>query len=251
MKKLLIGLSVLLVSAGVLLAQKPVLSIDRLQLAGEVGSALSGKFDIYNTGGTANVSQVTIESSDTNVLTVNTSSATISNNYLQITATAASGLKAGNYRAEVLVTQTNSPETALRLPVTIIVTRDIGVAKGDLAAIRVVQGNLGPVPALAPRKYGDVLIGKTTYEYPSGSRESINVWVSEGTSTDDWVSVGETIQSFSLMAVQQRDTNETTATTAYLPRYFGDMLVGRTAADTGAVWVAIGLTTNDWKQIGE
>ena len=194
MKKILLGLSMLMVSAGVLLAQEPVLSINRLQLDGAVGDTLAGKFDIYNTGGTTDVSHVTIVSTDTNIITVNQSSATISNNYLQVTATVASGLSAGTYRAGVIVTQTNSPETVLRLPVTVTLTRDTGIARGSLAV----------------EQLRDAMV----YNTP------------------------------------QLDTSATTATTEYKPRRIGGILIGRIHANTGAVWTAHGLTTNDWTKIG-
>ncbi len=44
----------------------------------------------------------------------------------------------------------------------------------------------------------------------------------------------------------QADTNTTTGETTYMPRYVGDMLTGQAGSGTGAMWVAVGLTTNDW-----
>jgi len=48
------------------------------------------------------------------------------------------------------------------------------------------------------------------------------------------------------------DTNANTTTTAYLPDDIGQMLVGHiTTTSTNAVWVAVGMTTNDWLIVGQ
>jgi hypothetical protein len=44
----------------------------------------------------------------------------------------------------------------------------------------------------------------------------------------------------------QVDTNETTTATAYTPAYVGQILVGGAGEGTNGVWIAAGLTTNDW-----
>ena len=47
----------------------------------------------------------------------------------------------------------------------------------------------------------------------------------------------------------QADTNATTTTTAYTPAFRGQVLVGGAGTGTNAVWVAKGVTTNDWVQV--
>lgn len=54
-----------------------------------------------------------------------------------------------------------------------------------------------------------------------------------------------------LTGLWQVDEAVATDPAEYTPRFIGDVLVGRVAADTGAVWVAVGVTTSDWTQIGE
>jgi len=44
------------------------------------------------------------------------------------------------------------------------------------------------------------------------------------------------------------DTNATTTWTAYVPRDIGDILVGQTGG-TGAVYMATGVSSNDWKKL--
>ena len=45
------------------------------------------------------------------------------------------------------------------------------------------------------------------------------------------------------------DTNAVTAATAHTPAYAGQFLFGGAGAGTSGVWVAKGLTTNDWVRI--
>ncbi len=45
------------------------------------------------------------------------------------------------------------------------------------------------------------------------------------------------------------DTNETTAAAATVPAYRGQLMFGGAGAGTNGVWVAKGLTTNDWVRI--
>jgi hypothetical protein len=47
-------------------------------------------------------------------------------------------------------------------------------------------------------------------------------------------------------ATAQVDTNVTTTTTGYTPKFVGQILVGGAGTGTNAVWVAKGVTTNDW-----
>lgn len=44
----------------------------------------------------------------------------------------------------------------------------------------------------------------------------------------------------------QVDTNATTTTTGYTPAFVGQVLVGGAGTGTNGVWVAKGVTTNDW-----
>ncbi len=46
--------------------------------------------------------------------------------------------------------------------------------------------------------------------------------------------------------IAQADTNATTTATAYTPRFVGDVLIGGAGVGTNAVWIAKGVTTNDW-----
>lgn len=255
MKKMLVGLSAVLVCAGLAFGQKPVLTVNKLALSGEVGDTITGKFRIYNTGGTASVSYVTIVSSDTNVFTVDDAAQTVSNDYHQITVTAASGLTAGNYSGTVIVTQTNAPATVLRLPVTIRVQKFDRLALGSLADARIIVDTVAwDVSSTAlppPRKYGDILIAKASLTDLSGTEhERMNFWLSKGTGVSDWENVGGQIFTTIQLAAYRRDTNATTDVTAYTPRYFGDMLVGQTGTGTSSLWIAHGTTTNDWGEIG-
>ena len=45
------------------------------------------------------------------------------------------------------------------------------------------------------------------------------------------------------------DTNATTVTTAHTPAYAGQFLFGGAGEGTNGVWVAKGVTTNDWVRI--
>ena len=45
------------------------------------------------------------------------------------------------------------------------------------------------------------------------------------------------------------DTNVTTTVTAYTPSEVGQLLVGGAGTGTNSLWVAAGLTTNDWEQL--
>ena len=47
------------------------------------------------------------------------------------------------------------------------------------------------------------------------------------------------------------DTNAATTVTSYTPRDYGQLLVGKIAAETSAVWVASRASTNGWILIGE
>jgi len=44
------------------------------------------------------------------------------------------------------------------------------------------------------------------------------------------------------------DTNATTSWTGYVPRDIGDILIGKTGG-TNAVYMAAGITTNDWVKL--
>ena len=45
------------------------------------------------------------------------------------------------------------------------------------------------------------------------------------------------------------DTNVTTTVTGYTPAKVGQLLTGGAGSGTNAMWVAEGLTTNDWVQV--
>lgn len=247
MKKLF-AMFVAVLVAGVAMAQLPIVTPLTISKVGTDETVDASYFTIYNTGGTSSLSYVTIVSDSTNLFTVGTASATISNNYEEVTVTYATGLAAGNYSGNILVTQTNAPVTVRTIPVTLRITKDQSLPLGSLADIRVLRGNIGATPQVVPRKYGDVLIGKYTVVDQAGtSTDYMNVWVSKGITTNDWESLGGQIYTAVTLAAQQRDTNATTSATAYTPRYVGDLLIGQAGSGTGAMWVATGVTTNDWE----
>jgi len=45
------------------------------------------------------------------------------------------------------------------------------------------------------------------------------------------------------------DTNATSVASQYTPAFKGQFLIGLAGVGTNAIWVAKGLTTNDWVQI--
>jgi len=47
----------------------------------------------------------------------------------------------------------------------------------------------------------------------------------------------------------QTDTNATTTATSYTPAAVGQVLIGGAGTGTNAVWIAKGVTTNDWVQV--
>lgn len=47
----------------------------------------------------------------------------------------------------------------------------------------------------------------------------------------------------------QADTNDTTTVTGIVPSAVGQILVGQTGAGTNSIWIAVGLTTNDWVKV--
>jgi hypothetical protein len=53
----------------------------------------------------------------------------------------------------------------------------------------------------------------------------------------------------STAAVAQVDTNVTTTVTGYTPSFTGQILVGGAGSGTNGVWVAKGITTNDWVRV--
>ena len=255
MKKLFAMLGAVMV-AGVTMAQLPIVTPESISRVGTAEAVAVAYLTIYNTGGTADVSNVTIVSDDTNVVTVGTASSTISNNYLKVTLTFATGLDEGNYTANVTVTQTNAPATVRTVPISVRITKDASAKLGSLADARIVpftvDGDADVEDELpVPRYYGDMIVGKVGLTDLSGTEYTrMNLWVSEGTDGDDWKSLAGEVYTAVQLVGPQRDTNAATTVTGYTPRYFGDMLVGRLAAATGALWVAVGTTTNDWKAIG-
>lgn len=47
-------------------------------------------------------------------------------------------------------------------------------------------------------------------------------------------------------SLYQADTNVTTTASVKTPSFIGQMLIGGKGAGTNAVWIAKGVTTNDW-----
>ena len=50
-------------------------------------------------------------------------------------------------------------------------------------------------------------------------------------------------------AAAQVDTEATTTATAYTPKFVGQVLIGQDGVGTNAVWIAKGVTTNDWVKV--
>jgi predicted acyltransferase (DUF342 family) len=49
--------------------------------------------------------------------------------------------------------------------------------------------------------------------------------------------------------LSQIDANVTTTNTVYTPAFRGQVLIGGAGVGTNAVWIAKGVTTNDWVQV--
>ena len=204
-------------------------------------------FSVLNSE-TGSASYVTIVSDDTNLFTVGTATATITTSGSQVTVTFDTDLSAGNYSGTITVSQTNAPTSTLVIPVSLRVTEDTGLPLGSLADTRVLPGNIGATPAVPPRRYGDILVGTVTITDQGGTdHDYMNLWIaSDNVDTDDWESLGAQIYAAVVLAAQQRDTNDATDATAYTPRYIGDTLTGQDGSGTGVLWIATGLTTDDW-----
>ena len=63
-----------------------------------------------------------------------------------------------------------------------------------------------------------------------------------------WREALRTVVTTNGLAVQT-DTNAVTVATAYTPVFKGQFLFGSAGTGTNAVWVAKGVTTNDWVQV--
>jgi len=63
-----------------------------------------------------------------------------------------------------------------------------------------------------------------------------------------WREVVRTVVTTNGLAVQT-DTNTVTVATGYTPAFTGQCLFGGAGTGTNAVWVAKGVTTNDWVQL--
>ena len=67
-----------------------------------------------------------------------------------------------------------------------------------------------------------------------------NAYVAVGGTSSDWVLVTRVAQS---------DTDATTTATEYTPLFVGQVLTGGAGTGTNAIWIAKGVTTNDWIQV--
>jgi hypothetical protein len=63
-----------------------------------------------------------------------------------------------------------------------------------------------------------------------------------------WREAARTVVTTNGLAVKT-DTNAVTVATGYAPAFKGQFLFGRAGTGTNAVWVAKGVTTNDWVRI--
>ena len=63
-----------------------------------------------------------------------------------------------------------------------------------------------------------------------------------------WREALRTVVTTNGLAVQS-DTNAVTVATVYTPVFKGQFLFGSAGTGTNAVWVAKGVTTNDWVQV--
>jgi len=68
------------------------------------------------------------------------------------------------------------------------------------------------------------------------------------TSTPAQITTARTLAAAALptASVYQVDTNVTTTATAYTPAHIGQILIGGAGEGTNGVWIAKGITTNDW-----
>jgi hypothetical protein len=256
MKKMLISLFAALLTAGLVYGQSPIVSVKSISRIGTPDAVDAGYFRIYNPGGTSSVSHVTIVSDSTNLFTVSPTSDTISNDLQLVTITFATGLDAGNYSGNITVTQTNAPVTTRTIPVSLRITRDVSKKLGSLADARIMPTTVTmgeeATQLPLPRDFGDVMIGKIAGTDQNGATYyRMNMWVAGYPEDTDWMSFGTEIYDTVHLSAPLRDTNDTTTVTSYDPVYYGRLLIGKIAAETGAVWAAFGTTTNDWTLMHE
>lgn len=181
--KKLMGIFTAVLMAGLVYGQSPITTISSIDRIGTPDAVDAGYFRVYNTGGTADVSHVTIVSDSTNLFTVSPASSVISNNLAQVTVTFATGLAVGNYSGNIVVTQTNAPVTVRTIPVTLRVSKDtgnrLGSARVDYMTPRIdVNATTDPTD-YTPRYKGDMLVGQ------AGAGTGA-VWVATGLTTSDW-----------------------------------------------------------------
>jgi hypothetical protein len=81
-------------------------------------------------------------------------------------------------------------------------------------------------------------------DYTPASGQSANTFSGVNTVTGSFVASGTGF----VAATAQTDTNATTSVTTKTPKYVGQILVGATGS-TSSVWVAKGVTTNDWVKV--
>lgn len=181
--KKLMGIFTAVLMAGLVYGQSPVTTISSIDRIGTPDAVDAGYFRVYNTGGTTDVSHVSIVSDSTNLFTVSPDTSVISNNLAQVTVTFATGLVVGNYSGNITVTQTNAPVTVRTIPVALRIRRDtgnkLGSARVDYMTPRIDVNTTTDTTDYTPRYKGDMLVGQ------AGAGTGA-VWVATGLTTSDW-----------------------------------------------------------------
>lgn len=74
----------------------------------------------------------------------------------------------------------------------------------------------------------------------------LNGIVDASNNLDGSALANDSVGADAIGTIAQSDTNATTTATSYTPAFIGQVLVGGAGAGTNGVWIAKGLTTNDW-----
>jgi len=74
----------------------------------------------------------------------------------------------------------------------------------------------------------------------------LNGIVDASNNLDGTALANDSVGASAIGTISQSDTNVTTTATAYTPAYIGQVLVGGAGTGTNGIWIAKGLTTNDW-----
>jgi hypothetical protein len=78
---------------------------------------------------------------------------------------------------------------------------------------------------------------------------STNVLITVDAQVDGQHLKNDSVGKAAVGVISQSDANETTVASIYTPDFIGQVLVGGAGSGTNAIWVAKGLTTNDWLKL--